>query len=378
MVEDGQTAVGTFPDSGDFAGILDDINTGGLPDEQTDDVLPPGVDEVAAGGFTKAEVLTPDAQALFPNVSDDSELRYQDNDGKFYRVSDEGVIEQIGTAAFKGAENVTWSNNSNETIIEFPDGSNIYYDLDTDTQVTLPKEYEEFDFSPTSDQIAFKFLPRDKEDAAIGVASPTGANVRAITGLGAHENRATIKWSPTGKIVASYAEFKDLNRQEVGFIGPNDEKYKGIIVHGRGLQSDYSPDGRYMLYSTYSDSSNNNPTLSLVEADGNRIGANNKDLGLAAAVKDCVFTSDSTSVYCAVPANDDLVGYGLIPGLADGIAKDIYRIDLRTGSRIKIAIPVDENGFDDYEAENLMLSSDDSQLYFKDRLTGQLVKITLE
>lgn len=339
----------------------------------------PGVDKIAAGGLTETEIITPGINAVDPAASKDDSIRYYSNvDGQFYKVDKNGNVRQLGKAKFANAEKVTWSDASNEVILEFPDGANVYYNLDNDRQVTLPKEYEDFDFSPTGSQISFKYMHIDPERRVLAVSSPDGTGARTLESLGLNGDRVTVDWSPKGTVAARYAEFIDANRQELGFIGLSDENFKTTIVEGRGLRSTYSPDGEQLLYSTYSIDTDYKPTLWTVDADGNNIGKNRQQINVQTFADKCAFASDATTVYCGVPT-ESRYGFGLEPDILQGVSDDIYKINTKTGAKTRIAIPTDSSGnTGSYSVDNMFVTSDNSALMFRDNTTGQLVRINLQ
>jgi len=343
------------------------------------DTTIPSVDTFEDQTKKTAQVLTPSINAQDPAPANDGSLRYYAPvDGKFYKVNSNGSITSLSDSTFQDIEKVTWSDNSNEAILEFPDGSNIYYNIDTNRQVTLPKEYEEFDFSPTSSKIVFKYMHIDQERRVLAVSNPDGTGARTLESLGENADHVMVEWSPTGKVAASYAEFIDLNRQELGFVGLKGENFKGTIVEGRGLQSSYSPSGKELLYSVYSSGTEYKPSLWIVDADGEDIGKNRKELKINTFANKCSFNSAGTTVYCGIP-QEQKYGYGLEPGLLDGIGDDIYRIDIATGSKTKVATPL--NGFGQatfsVDDDSMVITEDSGQLFFRDKLTGQLIKIDL-
>lgn len=338
----------------------------------------PGVDSVATGGPTQTTVLTPAVNAQDPAEGEGDSLRYYNpDDGKFYIVDGNGKTTQLSNAQFSNVSNITWSDANNQAILEFPDGANIYYDLTTGEQVTLPPEYEEFAFSPTGDEIAFKYLPAEAERRVLAVSSPDGSSARTIESLGENEDHVNVDWSPTGTVIATFAEFVNFNDQEVGFIGLKGENFKGTVVNGHGLRSEYSSDGQQMLYSVYSAESDYKPKLWVVDANGQDIGKNRIDLQLNTFADKCSFSDDSSTIYCGVPS-DSKYGFGLEPDILTGVTDEIYRIDLKSGSRQRIAVPVDENGQPNYTVSNMFVSPDNKKLYFRDQKTGQLIKINLE
>jgi len=358
--------------------LLQNININVNGEPVNEDPTLPGVDRVARGGLTDTDVLTPGVNALDPVVDGDgSSMRfYNPDDNKFYRVDGEGNISQIGSAEFPDVESISWGNTTDEVILEFPDGSNVYYDLKSGRQVTLPKEATEFDFSPTDSQISFKYLHTDKERRVLAVANPDGTGARTLESLGQNEGNVTVEWSPTGKVAAHYSEFVDLYRQELGFVGLKGENFKGTVVEGRGLRTEYAPNGEQMLYSVYSNATDNKASLWVVDADGNDIGKNRKELEVNTFANKCGFSSSSQYVYCGVP-QDAKSGFGLVPELLDGVPDDIYRIDTKTGLKSKIATPVNDAGNNDYQVQSLTVSDDGKYLIFQDA-SGELIKVSLQ
>ncbi|MCW1929952.1 MAG: hypothetical protein KIH62_001385 [Candidatus Kerfeldbacteria bacterium] len=332
----------------------------------------------ANGGATQTTVLTPNTVTANPTASTDGSVRYYDpNDGKFYRVDKNGNITALSDVHFNGVSNVVWGNSSNQVIMEFPDGSNVYYNIDTKRQVTLPKEFEEMDFSPSDNQIAFLYMHQDTERRVLAVSSPDGSGARTLESLGQNADHVMVDWSPTGKVAASYFEFIDANRQTLGFVGLNNENFKGTVVEGRGLRSQYTPNGKQLLYSTYSAETDYKPGLWVVDADGDNIGKNRKEIQLNTFADKCTISNNSTTAYCGVPI-DQKNGYGLDDRLLEGVPDELYAVDLNTGARTRIAVPVDSNGDPVYSMQNLVVTSDESTLYFRDVTTGKIVKISLK
>lgn len=356
-------------------------NTNGVDGAANTNMVPagiPAVSKVANGGLTQATSLTPEVNTQFPSPDKQGLLRYYNpTDGKFYRVNQTGAITQLGEGQFKSVSKVTWAPTTNDAILEFPDGANIYYNLDTGRQVTLPKEYEEFDFSPTSDRIAFKYMHIDKERRVLAVADADGANARTVEPMGIYDYRVQVNWSPTGRVVATWGEYMDMNRQELGFIGLNNENFKGTVVEGRGIRSTYSPDGQQLLYSVYSENTNYNPNLWIVYADGDSIGKSRRDLNIPTFADKCAFASDSKYAYCGIPLNPR-DGFAVAEDFLDGVPDEIYRIDVASGVKSKVAVPADAEGNAKYAVENMTVSTDGRYLYFRDKNSGQLIKIDLK
>lgn len=367
-------------------GILPETNVNGGPTvvniNGQEVVIPraelPVISTVALGDRTLTTELTSNPVTNIDISADGSTMRYYEPaTGKFLRVNSDGTITAISDSVFNDVQTVAWSPVKDEAILEFPDGSNIYYNFQTGKQVTLPKEYEEFSYSGTGSSIAFKYMHVDEERRVLAVANPDGSGARTLEALGDNANKVDVNFSPDGTVAATFREFIDAQRQEVGFIGLNNENFKGMVVEGSGFDASWDPDGEQMVYSVYSTSSRLKPTLWVVDAKGNDIGKNRIDLGVNTWVDKCAFASDGGSVFCGVP-KDLPNGAGIVPDLAKQTTDDIYQINLSTGQKTKVAIPVDVNGNESASVESMSVSEDGSTLYYVDALTGRLNKINLK
>ncbi len=328
--------------------------------------------EVARGGLTKTTKLNKTESSDVVLSSDGKKLQFYDNsDGKFYYIDSKGNITPMSDKVFHNVEKTTWSSKRNEAILEYPDGSNIVYNFETGKQVTLPKHWEDFQFSSSGDKITMKSIGLDPSNRYLAVANTDGSMAKTIDKIGNNADDVYPSWSPNDQVVALFTEGIDFNRQEVFFIGQNNENFKSTVIEGRGFQPKWSPDGDQLLYSVYSSDNEMKPSLWLVNSQGEDIGSNRKSLRIDTWAEKCNFSS-ANEVYCAVP-NELEEGAGLFPELAKNTVDKLYRIDTNTGAKKIIAIP--EN---DYNISNIIISEDESYLYFTDETTSRIHRINLK
>lgn len=357
--------------SGSNTNIVDDKNNQNtLPIETGNNFLKPS--EIAKGGLTQTTEIGK-APSLGATLSiDGSDLRYYNkSDGKFYSLDKNGNSTLLVDKVFHNVEKVTWSNNNEKAILEYPDGANIIYNFNTNKQITLPKHWEEFDFSPNNDQLVMKSIGLDPSNRWLAVTNEDGSKVTPIEFLGENESMVYPKWSPNNEIVAMYTKGVDFDRQEVFFMGLNDENFKSTIVEGRDFRPQWSPEGDKLLYSVYTSKNNFKPSLWLVDAQGESIGANRKSLNLETWADKCTF-SNAKELYCSVPEKID-DGAGIFPELANNTKDRLYKIDTQTGIKKMIAIP---DG--DFNMTNLIITDNSYYLYFTDAKTERIHKIKLK
>lgn len=351
----------TLPSAGEAGEKVTIPTTGKLPTAKTIPTTPTAVKPLQTTIPYPIKKVA-DAPILGTDVDRSGTTKfYNQTDGKFYRVGKDGNVQGLSNEVFYDVQNVTWSPTQNESVIEYPDGANIYYNFDTKKQITLPKHWQDFSFSSLGDKIAAKSIGLSPENRWLISADPQGKNITAIEPLGNNADKVTVNWSPNKQIVATSltGEALGADRQEVLFIGQHHENFKSIIVEGRGFESQWSPQGGKLLYSVYSARSNFNPELWIVNTEGEKIGTGRKMLNLNTWSTKCAF-ADEKFAYCAVPSNLG-TGTGFAPGLADNIQDKIYKIDIESG--LKSELKLDEF----HVISSIYVGDGGKTLYFTDK-----------
>lgn len=330
------------------------------------------VSPVARGGVTQAKTLV-STPTIGATLSGDGKnlFYYNKADGKFYKVDSSGAITLLTDKVFHNVDKVYWSPQKDKAVLEYPDGSNISYNFAASKQVTLPKQWQDFSFSPTNDRLTFENMTIDEESRYLAVASDDGSNYRRLETLGDFGKDVTVDWSPNQQVIATYVKPLDFDRQYLYFVGLNKEDYNATIIEGRDYRSQWSPDGERLLYSVYSVNTNLNPTLWVVDAKGENIGRDRTPLQVQTWADKCTF-ADALNIYCAVPSYLEK-GSGLVPDYAANVPDDFYKINIASGAKTLLAIP--NIG---YNAVQLSLSADGQYLYFVDKNTGQINQLKLK
>lgn len=363
---------GTLPSSGAAGGqvvvppVIPPGTAGGLPTAAA----------VANGGRTVTTAIT-QGPVSFTSIGTDGQTMnfYNPNDRKFYTVDKDGKLVLLSDKEFPNVENAEWNKDSDKAVLEFPDGSNVIYDFSAERQVTLPKHWEDFQFSPVSDELEAKSQAVDPNNRWLVTANDDGSNVKAFQALGEEGDKVTVSWSPNDQVVA----FADtaaplsggLDRKMILPIGLDGENYRGLTVEGLGFLSVWSPGGRELLYSVAGAYSENKPLLWLVDATPATMGENRHSLGLNTWADKCAY-SGSSVVYCAVPRNLP-ANSGLQRAVYANYPDSVYKIDTASSKVTLVAVPEEEVAM-----ENLTVSADGSSLYFTSRNDGTLQTIRLK
>lgn len=372
----GQKTTSGFPQAGEGGPTSTTQDGGTLPTSKTNATAPTQVKQNIIGSQTTDRQTTQLTNTMVSNADFDNigEARfYNRTDGKFYRLDKNGEMKEMSDQIFYNISNVTWSPADEKSIIEYPDGSNIYFDFATGKQATLPKHWEDFSFSNQGDEIAAKSIGLSPENRWLIASDPEGTNVRLLEPMGDNADKVIVSWSPNKQVIALSATgdtYVGEDRQEILLIGQNKENFPSLIVEGRGMKSQWSPTGNKILYSVYSSRTDFKPELWLVNASGDEIGTGRKVIGLNTWADKCSFTDDRF-VYCAVPMGLK-TGAGFAPELANSTPDEIYKVDTMTG--IKTKIPLDQ---DNKTIDKLFFSPDKKTLYFTDKNLSGLFSIKL-
>lgn len=355
-----------LPQSGTGTGTTTENGSNGLPAGGSES----GSGENNGQGPNSATNNQPLASnAASPAVSQNGSLNFYNSlDNRFYSLDNQGKLVTLSDKQFYNVKNVTWSAVGQKAIIEYPDGSKIRYDFDRKNQVTLPKHWEDFRFSPDGDQIVAKSMGLDPNNRWLIVANDDGSKAKQIEDLGENADQVIPSWSPNGQSIAFFVDGTDFDRKEVYFIGQNGENFKSASVEGRGFDPLWTPNGQQLVYSVYSSTTDYNPTLWISDAQGDSIGANRRPLNLSTWASKCTFSG--SDLYCAVP-NTLERGSGLFGPDKFTTQDSLYKIDLSTG--LKRPIVFDGN----YSMNHLSVSPDGSYIYFIDSANNQLRKIKI-
>ncbi len=360
-------------------GSLPPAGFGGARPTPTEEADGPGrleASPIANGGLTSVTSLTTGRVEELALSSDGQRTNYYNRrDGRFYTIDKDGNVTTLSETQFPDVESASWDRNGEKAVLEFPDGSNIVYDFDAETQVTLPAHWEDFLFSPVSDELAAKSIGVDPNNRYLITSNADGSNVVPVQALGTNEDKVQVAWSPNDQVLA----FSDtasplaggLDRKMILPLGFNKENFRGLVVEGLDFTPLWAPDGRQLIYSVIGDYGDNKPLLWSVDATSSSMGENRHSLGINTWADKCTFGS-STELYCAVPQNLPAEA-GIQRALVKDLPDSLYRVDLATGRSTLLAIPDT-----DTTMTHLTVSEDGSTVFFTNGQSGRLQTIRLK
>jgi len=363
------TPGGGLPTAGEGVPTAPGEAPGGLP--TAPGVPGAGAPEAALPEIPSAVLGTPGTIARDATPTAAGLNYYNTSDGKFYRIDGRGETVKLSDRTFPSVSGATWADDGSKAVVEFPDQSKIIYDFDGETQISIPKHWEDFDFSADGGTIVGKSIGLDPGNRWLISFASDGSNAKLIEPLGENADKVIVSVSPDEAIVA----FSDTG-DPVGFdsrdllpIGQNQENLQAIRVEGFGFTPQWSPDGKRLLYSSAAAGDDYLPTLWAVRADGTSVGGGRVKLNVHTWADKCTFTG-SDVVYCAEPVNLP-TGAGLQRDIADTTPDRLVKIDLSSGT-VRSVTP---SGFGS-TVKTMTLSDDGSALFVADAF-GQITRVDL-
>lgn len=316
------------------------------------------VSDIADGGEVTSVQLTSSA-ITSPTLTSGSKITfYNPTDGGFYEIDSNGNIISLSSAAFPSAETVVFDDQGSKAALEFPDGSNIVYDITSGKQTTFPSHWEEFEFSDDGDELVSKSITGAP---TLVLTNSDGTQASNIAELGSNAHEIELNWSPNNSIVGfseTGSAQSAFGRQEIYLIDDTGNAIGSIIVEGTNFSAIWSPSGNYILYSVADTANKDRPALWYTNAAGD-IGSSRTNLNLPTWVEKCTF-QDETYVICGIP--DEVPNYSGFDHRIVTSGDSIYRINISTGVTQLIADPIS-----DIQIEHLSVSDDGSILYFTDQ-----------
>ena len=340
--------------------------------------LPLTKGEEKGGGLTPPKTTpTPPQTEFVP------ELRYVERaTGNIYQTFVDKIEEQkFTTTTVPKVYEAYFGNNSDSVVMR-------YLNNDNQTIETffgdLPKEMLGGDTNNGSEDIKGSFLPEDITDMSM---SPTGTSMFYIFNSGDSAIGVTAQMSGNNKNQIFNSGFTEWltswpndrmltlttkpSYVAQGFmysLDPITKKMNKILSGIYGLTTLTSPSGKFVLYG------NNNLTLSLYNIDTKE----STPLGVKTMPEKCVWNSESTNLYCAVPQSIDATNYpdSWYQG-ETSFSDQLWKINIDNGSAVIIANPLDFKKGEAIDGIKLSLDPAENYLFFVNKKDSYLWKLSL-
>ncbi len=341
---------------------------GGVPTTIPGATLTPTQPETGIHSFDFAEEFF-----YAPNRSGGNLIAFSPQRGAFVQIDNQGHVDPLGEFQFSDVLGVNWSHDRSNALIEQSNGAKTLYNIQTKKQQTLPNQWSDIQFGPNNDSLVFKNTGTTVDGNWLASTNLTNGSLTLLRALGDNADSVEVNPSPDGSISALGAIPTDGTSQDLYFIKKTGELSPAVSIKGGFFQSQWSPNSRWLLFSTADLQKQFKPLLWLGVGGGAKQGQYTP-LPLNTTAEQCTFTSRSTSIICSVPDSSSLSGYGISKGSSiPDVPHRVVSLNLTDGSIKTLYTPPTSSVL-----VKPVVTADDKTLYITNRTTGQLESISLQ
>ncbi|MDR3642101.1 MAG: hypothetical protein P4L74_00545 [Candidatus Doudnabacteria bacterium] len=312
----------------------------------------------AMGLLTSDQVVSP---ALFFNGGG---ITYFDNQGNLFQAAIQTNAGQLSLTGKKQLDiptkssitKIFWPQKGNDFIIQTNNPvtgrySWSYFNSTLGTYTDFPPQVASFDWMPNGTQIAYIWINGGK--AVLEAGDPAFKSWQKIGDL--YQNDNVISVSPDGSQILFYESEPAGTQNPINSVSIDGKVWKGLIKDGFNYGVLWSPDGQKFIFGKKDPVS-----LQFQLWYDNLASGETKNLGLFTTTQKAVWGSDSNTIYAAVPSSP--------AANPNSLTNDtFFRLNTTTLDKQQFSI-----GNTPVDGENLFLSTDGNDLFFKNAQDGGL------
>lgn len=241
---------------------------------------------------------------------------------------------------------------------------------DTPSPVSLKKGVRYLVWDELENNIIYLFQD-SSGSVSLNQSLPDGSQWKKITSLSSLG--FSISSIPKSPLIAFWETPLNTRVSELKTVNLTNNEVTSLFPGKYGADYLFSPDGNHILMSWAPEKNGSKMSLALL----NKNGGEYTDLKFPTPIQKCTWSSDSVTLYCAllgsVPKDASMPDAWLNNSFQS--TDTFWKIDTKTGMSTRL-IPL-ENMTISYDASQLLLSPDESKLFFINRKDSKLYSIAL-
>ncbi|MFZ1626285.1 MAG: hypothetical protein WAT81_00590 [Candidatus Moraniibacteriota bacterium] len=312
---------------------------------------------------------------LQPVAGENSLFYYSKRDNALKEASLDGKEPKVRIGRLPGTPaRIVWSPNRFGALVLIKETSgDLWYYADLRNQLITPlkKEMSRLAWTSLGDRVLYQFTDPVSEERSLNIAAPDGANWEKLTDLGKEDH--FIVAMPQSSLVAFWPRTDGQRESVLEVVNINGGNRHTILTGRYGADFLWSADSRRILVQSVTERGGNTLALGLTDENG----AGYKNLLAPTLISKIAWSKDHETFYYALP--------GAFPSDAvlpnDYFAKPLYtkdtfwKMNVRTGKKERLVPLTDMTQA--FDATDVFLSPTETDLYFVDRVSGKLYRITL-
>jgi len=335
------------------------------------------VPAVAPAAKDSQIVSVSDEAVLAPILSADgnSIKYYSKSTGKAYQMDLDGTNKKVlSDKELIDLSDIAWSPDKAKVISEFSAATDhpkfFFYDYSQNKGVQLKNNLDNVVWAQDN-KIFYKYFDAKTKERTLNVADPDGSNWKKITDISLRD--ISIAPIPKTGLVSFWNKpdsFTETLMQSAPVLGG---ERKDISKGKFGTDYLWSMDGNNLLESSVDKQGGSKLQLGIA----NSLGGEYKNLGIPTLASKCVWSKTNKIIYYALPGSipDGTILPNDYINNKFNTSDTFWKVDIATGEKSRIIDLAKINTA--YDAANLFLNSDESSLFFINKIDGKLYKMSL-
>lgn len=318
-----------------------------------------------------------DEPVLSPALSpDNSFIRYYSKaTGKVYQIDLASLNKQtVSNNNLPGLMDVFWSPDQTKVLSKFAGGSSYpkfsFYDYSIQSGGKLDENIGAVSWQ-NSNKIFYTYFDRKTKKKSINISDPDGKNWHKVIDFS--PDSITISAIPRSSFVSFWNKpdsFTETALQSTPVLGGETKLLSSGVF---GADYLWSNDGTMFLRSNVDQKGGHKMELGVA----NSLGGEYKNLGIPTFVSKCVWSKNGDSVFYALPgaiSEKSILPNDYLNNLFT-TTDTFWKVNLKTGEKTRL-VPLEELATA-YDATGLILSFDEKDLFFINKIDGKLYRIAL-
>ncbi len=333
-------------------------------------------EKISPASSTQKISLVSKEPVISPTISSNGgNIRYYSTSGELKETDFSGsTSKKITDKTIFGLISGVWSPDKSKILLKTKKGASPYFllfDTKTNQLTMLNSNINEISWQTISSKIFYKYFDSNGKKSSLNVSDANGENWKKIIDL-PHE-KISFAQIPRSGLVSFWnngdANYQ-TNLQTASLIG---EDIKTIYQSGFGADYLWDNSGNHCLVSQTDTKGGTKLQLGIINYNGEGY----KILGLPTIVSKCTWSKDNATIYCALPGNipeNSILPNDYKTGKFTTV-DTFWKINTDTGEKTRLVETSDIS--QDFDASEFFLNTDESLLFFVNKIDKKLYKIIL-
>ncbi|TXH02135.1 MAG: hypothetical protein E6R05_04615 [Candidatus Moraniibacteriota bacterium] len=332
-----------------------------------------GESEAVTRSVAFHQILT--ESVLYPVAGENSLFYYSKRDGALKEATLDGKEVTVRIERIPGTPSrIVWSpSRLGALILTKESGGDLWYYADLRNKLVTPlkRDMSRLAWTSLGDRILYQYTDATTGERSLNIAFPDGSNWSKLADLGKDDH--FIMALPQSSLVAVWPRTDGNRESALEVMNINGENRRTILTGKFGADFLWSPNSQRLLVQSVTERGGHTLALGLTDENGSGY----KNLFAPTLVSKIAWSKDNETFYYALPGTfpADAVMPNDYFGKPINSKDTFWKMNVRTGKKERL-VPLEEMT-EAFDATDVFLAPTETDLYFVERVSGKLYRITL-